>query len=429
MERVKVQIILFVDDLDRCLDGRNVKVLEAIQLLLNTPGSPVLIFLAIDTKVIAASIENQFNRSLDIHDAEISGQEYLSKIIQLPFCIPEVSFTKIQSYITNCSRSSPVKYGHVVKQFTDLIEFARKVDEELVDKVRYTLYFNFSDQKGINNDSKTFESFYSHVKKFMVKKMRSFKDDNEFLKIVGEQMNNSTRSAVKKFSIVGETEGTEDFLHSMLDALSETSLFFHDKKSTHQIESVDVSQVNKLDGSSFEKYVIKGDEWANKFLDTIPGKALKDKCKKELSKLKDKKSRYENQSLISTDMRNLVTSLSVMINCNPRSLKRILNVLQVISEVVKVMQRSPHDLVVDEKQWPVFSRKIAVWIFLCEVFPFRISFLVHRLRDYIHKVGYNKKTRVMFYGMGAAKWTDLVNGKIVFYLHTICMCNWMYTVY
>ena len=38
-------IVLFVDDLDRCLGGRNVRVLEAIQLMLSIPGVPMLVFL------------------------------------------------------------------------------------------------------------------------------------------------------------------------------------------------------------------------------------------------------------------------------------------------------------------------------------------------------------------------------------------------
>ena len=134
-----VKIILFVDDLDRCLEGRNVKVLEAIQLLLNTVGAPVLVFLAIDTRVVAASIENQFNKSLDIHDAEISGQEYLDKIIQLPFCIPEVSPEKVQSYIAYCTRKS-IDYDDVVKQVIDLLHFAEKIHTELQEAQSKTWY-------------------------------------------------------------------------------------------------------------------------------------------------------------------------------------------------------------------------------------------------------------------------------------------------
>ena len=70
-------IVLFVDDLDRCLGGRNVKVLEAIQLMLAIPGVPVLCFLAIDSRVVVASIEASFGKVL--RGAYISGWEVRSQ--------------------------------------------------------------------------------------------------------------------------------------------------------------------------------------------------------------------------------------------------------------------------------------------------------------------------------------------------------------
>ena len=74
---VRLVIVLFVDDLDRCLGGRNVKVLEAIQLMLSIPGVPILVFLAIDSRVVVASIEESFGEVL--RDAYISGWEVMPK--------------------------------------------------------------------------------------------------------------------------------------------------------------------------------------------------------------------------------------------------------------------------------------------------------------------------------------------------------------
>jgi len=112
-------------------------------------------------------------------------------------------------------------------------------------------------------------------------------------------------------------------------------------------------------------------------------------------------------------MRDLVISLSRKIDCNPRSLKRILNVLQVISEVVKVMQVNngmSFDFVVVHKLWPQLSRKIAVWVFLCEAFPYRMSFLVRRLQDFNKKISYNntscEKKRIMLFGSVTSDSTD-----------------------
>ena len=64
-------LTLFVDDLDRCMDGRCVNVLEAIQLILSIPGSPVVVFLAVDARVVVSSIESVFNKSLNPENFEV----------------------------------------------------------------------------------------------------------------------------------------------------------------------------------------------------------------------------------------------------------------------------------------------------------------------------------------------------------------------
>ena len=92
---IQLKLVLFIDDLDRCLGGRNVKMLEAVHLLLNVPGAPVITFLAIDSRVVVASIEKY------IGDGEglPTGGEYLQKIVQITFCIPEVTDERILRYV------------------------------------------------------------------------------------------------------------------------------------------------------------------------------------------------------------------------------------------------------------------------------------------------------------------------------------------
>ena len=51
------------------------KVLEAIQLILSVPGAPVIAFLAIDSRIVVASIEQSFGEVF--RSAFISGWEYL----------------------------------------------------------------------------------------------------------------------------------------------------------------------------------------------------------------------------------------------------------------------------------------------------------------------------------------------------------------
>lgn len=141
---------------------------------------------------------------------------------------------------------------------------------------------------------------------------------------------------------------------------------------------------------------------------SISDKNVSRKIKSKLSRYMEKKRRYNSRQLISIEMRDLVSALSSTVGCDPRSVKRVLNVLQVILEVAKVMhinEENPTDFVVDDKDWLDFSRKIAIWVFLCEAFPFRLSFLIHRLRDFIHKRNYNNIVksgrRITWYSRGS----------------------------
>ena len=45
-----LKLVLFIDDLDRCLDGKSVRVLEALTLMLSPSSSPVICFLAVDPR-------------------------------------------------------------------------------------------------------------------------------------------------------------------------------------------------------------------------------------------------------------------------------------------------------------------------------------------------------------------------------------------
>ncbi|GFH57105.1 hypothetical protein CTEN210_13581 [Chaetoceros tenuissimus] len=89
-----VRMSIFVDDLDRCNSKTVVLVLEALFLLLNE--SPITCFLAIDSRLVVASIDEHYT----VHDrAEVTGYDFLEKIVQLPFCIPDLSQTKKKEFM------------------------------------------------------------------------------------------------------------------------------------------------------------------------------------------------------------------------------------------------------------------------------------------------------------------------------------------
>ncbi|MCB0118732.1 MAG: TIR domain-containing protein [Anaerolineales bacterium] len=94
----QTRIVLFIDDLDRCEHRKAVEVLQAIMLLLaDRDGSPFVIFLGIDARVIVRAVEEHYGSVLV--KAGINGYEYLDKIVQMPFVIPFSNRKDIGNYI------------------------------------------------------------------------------------------------------------------------------------------------------------------------------------------------------------------------------------------------------------------------------------------------------------------------------------------
>jgi formylglycine-generating enzyme required for sulfatase activity len=100
------RLVVFVDDLDRCLPEKAVDVLEAIKLFLDVPGC--VFILALDREVIARGIETKY-RSLGLPAtgdkdeprrlSVLDGSRYLEKIIHLPFQIPVIDGGDMKNFV------------------------------------------------------------------------------------------------------------------------------------------------------------------------------------------------------------------------------------------------------------------------------------------------------------------------------------------
>jgi len=84
------RLIVFVDDLDRCLPEKAVQILEAIKLFMDVPG--VVIVLGMDREIIQRGIETFYGAMLNgekgIDAIPIDGDNYLQKMVQIPFYLP-----------------------------------------------------------------------------------------------------------------------------------------------------------------------------------------------------------------------------------------------------------------------------------------------------------------------------------------------------
>ncbi|HEY9153065.1 MAG TPA: SUMF1/EgtB/PvdO family nonheme iron enzyme, partial [Anaerolineales bacterium] len=103
------RLIVFVDDLDRCLPEKAIEVLEAIKLFVDAPGC--IFILGLDQEVIARGVEIRY-KDFDKTDGgqtsnPIDGAKYLEKIIQLPFQIPPIETTDMDDFVKSLVQEWP----------------------------------------------------------------------------------------------------------------------------------------------------------------------------------------------------------------------------------------------------------------------------------------------------------------------------------
>ncbi len=99
------QLVVFIDDLDRCLPEKAIEVLEALKLFLDVPGC--IFFLGVDRAVIQKGIRVKYQGFLVDSDdlavanrrIPISGDNYLEKIIQLPFHLLPLAEDRVKEFI------------------------------------------------------------------------------------------------------------------------------------------------------------------------------------------------------------------------------------------------------------------------------------------------------------------------------------------
>lgn len=83
------RIIVFVDDLDRCLPERALTVLESMKLFFDMPGFVFIV--GLDERVVESAVRTKFVSQPDSNGHEVDRQverEYLKKIFQVPYTLP-----------------------------------------------------------------------------------------------------------------------------------------------------------------------------------------------------------------------------------------------------------------------------------------------------------------------------------------------------
>ena len=87
------RLVVFIDDLDRCLPEKAIEVLEAIKLFLDVKGC--IFLLGVEQGVIEQGIKYKYAGKA----VGIDGGQYLEKIIQLPFRLPKIEPSSMKPFV------------------------------------------------------------------------------------------------------------------------------------------------------------------------------------------------------------------------------------------------------------------------------------------------------------------------------------------
>ena len=106
-----------MDDLDCCNEDDVMDVLAAIILLLN--GAPVSCMLLVDSRRVITIIDNDLQTtSSDL----ISGRNYLDKIIQIPFSLPELNPVQVTTFLKFTTQAKDLNIDCIVRRLTLMIK-------------------------------------------------------------------------------------------------------------------------------------------------------------------------------------------------------------------------------------------------------------------------------------------------------------------
>jgi WD40 repeat protein len=109
LDRRGYDLVVFVDDLDRCTSSTTAQVFEAINLFLADPRLPGRFIIGLDPGIVAAHIDHLY-RGLDdgavrLGDAPGPGWAFLRKLVQLPVLVPGVTDEGMRHFVDTVLRA------------------------------------------------------------------------------------------------------------------------------------------------------------------------------------------------------------------------------------------------------------------------------------------------------------------------------------
>ncbi len=147
IDEKKGALVVFIDDLDRCLPEKVVQVLEAVKLFLDKDGC--VFVLGADTDIVQEAVVKHYN------DAGVKGEnvgDYTEKLIQLRFALPPIPEEDMNAYV-----KGQVQDKALVEHWKIITYGAganlRKVKTFLNDlRLRWAMWQNTGQAGGVNFD-------------------------------------------------------------------------------------------------------------------------------------------------------------------------------------------------------------------------------------------------------------------------------------
>jgi hypothetical protein len=111
------RVVVFVDDLDRCLPEKALEVLESMKLFFDLEGCVFVV--GLDQTVIERAVATKYKASAaaDVQRS-MSGAEYVKKIFQVPFGVPPIRPQQLGEYLGSIVSTA----GFGPEQNTDLMQ-------------------------------------------------------------------------------------------------------------------------------------------------------------------------------------------------------------------------------------------------------------------------------------------------------------------
>ena len=115
------QLVVLIDDLDRCLPDTAIETLEAIRLFVFTAHTAFVV--AADEAMIEYAVRKHFPELPDTTGPRDYARNYLEKLIQVPFRIPALGETETRIYVTLLLTGAEL--GEADPSYINLIAAAR----------------------------------------------------------------------------------------------------------------------------------------------------------------------------------------------------------------------------------------------------------------------------------------------------------------